>query len=294
VRLKVYRASGMAEAMAQVRADLGQDALILGTRGVRDGVEVTAAVEPEDAFQPLHDPERVQAFAYHGVPGTLGSKLMGGALATGLAAALPFARLPLGFGDRPLLLSGHPGAGKTSTAAKLATRLVMAGVRPLVIAADGCRAGAIEQLAAFTGLLGLTMVVAANPLMVSRALTRRQDGEPVIIDGPGCDPFDPDQRDGLAGLAGAADAEIALVLPAGLDPCEAAEQAAAFSEAGAALLVATRLDVSRRLGGVLAAAAAGQLALAEAGIGPGAADGLAALTPDFLATRLMQTGTQRT
>ena len=64
MRLKVYRAAGMTEAMARVRAELGEDALILGTRRVRDGVEVTAALEPaEDAFQPLPDPERLHAFA---------------------------------------------------------------------------------------------------------------------------------------------------------------------------------------------------------------------------------------
>ncbi len=55
--------------------------------------------------------------------------------------------------------------------------------------------------------------------------------------------------------------------------------------AGAGLLVATRLDLARRLGGVLAAADAG-LAIAEAGIGPGAADGLVPLTPELLARRL--------
>jgi flagellar biosynthesis protein FlhF len=172
--------------------------------------------------------------------------------------------------------------------------MVMAGTTPLVIAADGCRAGATEQLAAFTRLLGLTLVVACHPVTLSRALARRQEGAPVLIDAPGCDPFDQAQRDELAGMAGAADAETVLVLAAGTDPSEAAEQAAAFAEAGASLLVATRLDVARRLGGVLAAAGAGPLAIAEAGVGPGAADGLTPLTPDFLAARLMQTGTPRT
>jgi hypothetical protein len=54
---------------------------------------------------------------------------------------------------------------------------------------------------------------------------------------------------------------------------------------GATMLVATRLDQSRRLGGILAAAAAG-LALTEAGIGAGAADGLMTFTPTLLSERL--------
>jgi flagellar biosynthesis protein FlhF len=53
------------------------------------------------------------------------------------------------------------------------------------------------------------------------------------------------------------------------------------------MLVATRLDVTRRLGAVLAAAHAGGLALSEAGIGPGAADGLVPMTPGLLAERLL-------
>jgi flagellar biosynthesis protein FlhF len=56
---------------------------------------------------------------------------------------------------------------------------------------------------------------------------------------------------------------------------------------GANLLLATKLDAARRIGSVLAAAEAG-CALAEAGIGAGAADGMVPFTPDLLARRLMQ------
>ncbi len=91
----------------------------------------------------------------------------------------------------------------------------------------------------------------------------------------------------LQALVDSVHAVTAVVLPAGLDAGEAADLAAAHAGAGARLLVATRLDVTRRLGGVLAAAAAG-LALTEAGIGPSAADGLTKLTPEMLAYRLQQ------
>ena len=162
----------------------------------------------------------------------------------------------------------------------------------MVITADGKRAGATEQLAAFTRLLGIDLIVASHPVTLGRALARRQDAAPVIIDSPGCDPFDPAQTEELDTLASAAAARIVLVLPGGLDPAEAADIAAAFATAGASHLVATRLDLTRRLGGILAASAAGRLALTEAGIGPGAADGLVPLTPSFLAERLLQTRTR--
>ena len=286
MRLKLYRAHAMAEAMARVRAELGEDALILATRRVGDGVEVTAALEPEDLRSPLTpvDPARLAALDFHGVPAALHAALQQGELETALANAIPFAALPLG--EAPLLLVGPTGAGKTLTVARLATRLVMAGVLPMVVTADGKRAGATEQLAAFTKLLGISLIVACHPVTLGRALTRRQNAAPVLVDTPGCDPFDPAQVEELTALAATTGAAMVLVLPAGLDPAESTDQARAYAASGARLLVATRLDLARRLGGILAAANAG-LALTEAGIGPGAADGLLPITPAWLAARLL-------
>jgi flagellar biosynthesis protein FlhF len=289
MRLKLYRAPAMAEAMARVRAELGEDALILATRRVGDGVEVTAALEPDEAPPPLAppDPARLAALEFHAVPAALHAALQQGALDTALASTLPFAALPLNGGEAPLLLVGPPGAGKTLTVARLATRLVMAGVAPMVITGDGKRAGATEQLAAFTKLLGISLIVACHPVTLGRALTQRQNAAPVLIDTPGYDPFDPTQVDELTALAATADATVVLVLPAGMDTAEATDLALAYAATGARLLVATRLDLARRLGGILAASAGASLALTEAGIGPGAADGLLPITPKWLAARLL-------
>jgi flagellar biosynthesis protein FlhF len=184
----------------------------------------------------------------------------------------------------PVLLMGPPGAGKTLTVARLATRLVLAGQPPLVVTADGQRAGAAEQLAAFTRLLGLTLVAADEPVTLARALARRA-GQPVLIDTPGLDGNSAADRQTAQMLIAAAAATAALVLPAGLDPAEAADIAEGFKASGVSLLVATRLDQSRRLGGILAAAAKG-LALAEAGISANVAAGLTPLTAASLAERL--------
>ena len=293
MRLKLYRAGGVAEAMAQVRADLGVDALILATRRVGNGVEVTAALEPEEEEPPPRhscpEPARLAALRFHGVPEELLDGLLLGDLVDAVSGAVGFGSLDLTAGSRPLLLVGPPGAGKTLSVARLATRLVMSGETPMVVTADGRRAGATEQLAAFTRLLGLNLIVASHPVMLGRALARRPSDAPVLIDAPGIDPFDPTQREEIAALAATVNAVVALVVPAGLDPAEAADIACAFAEAGASLLIVTRLDITRRLGGVLAAGSLGRLALAEAGIGPGAADGMVALTPALLSGRLMQT-----
>lgn len=308
MRLKLFRAPSMAEAMRQVRAELGADALILSSRRVADGVEITAGLEAEQApppplarpapLPPAVAPQaapaappppspQATALAFHGASAALRRKLSGGPLPFAIAAALRFAPLPLATGDAPLLLAGPPGAGKTLSVVRLATRLVMAGTKPLVITADGQRAGATEQLAAFTRVLGLKLLVASTPAALQRALAHREAGAPVLVDSAGADPFDPAQAETLSALAAAIGARVALVLPAGLDPAEAGEIAAAHVALGANMLLATKLDAARRIGSVLAAAEAG-CALAEAGIGAGAADGMVPFTPDLLARRLMQ------
>jgi len=286
MRLKLYQATSPQAAMALIRAELGDEALILSTRKIAGGVEIAVAREDAQARGPIPvDPAIARCLAFHGAPDILADRLSRGALAETLEAALQFSPLPLGAGERPLMFAGPPGAGKTVTVARLATRLVMEGQKPMVITADGRRAGAAEQLAAFTRLLGLDLVVASQPVSLARALARRREGEPVLIDLPGISPFDALQSAELATLAAAAQAQVALVLPAGMDQMEARETADGFAALGAAFLIATRLDVARRLGCVLAAAEAG-LALAEAGVGPGAADGMVPMRPRMLASLL--------
>jgi flagellar biosynthesis protein FlhF len=287
MRLKLFRAAGMADAMAQVRVELGVDALILNTRNVSGGIEITAAIdlEPEPVFA---HPGRLATLEWHGVPQDLRPMLAHGDLEAAISRAFRFGVLPLDPHEQPLMLIGPPGAGKTLTTVRLATRLVLGGIAPMVITTDGKRAGATEQLAAFTRLLGVPLLVASHPVSLARALAQRRDGAPVLIDTAGSEPRDTAQAEELMGLAATADAHLALVLPAGLDPNEAADLAAAHAECGAVSLVATRLDLAHRMGGIIAAAS--RLKLAEAGIGPDPADGLVPFTPSLLAERLSRSG----
>lgn len=283
--------------MAECRLALGPDALILSTRRTAAGVEVTAALEPVEEAPPPPPPPAAAVpavsdpLARHNIPPALRGRIGAGGAAS-LAAAFRFAALPDATA-RPLALVGPPGAGKTLTIAKLATRMVMRGARPLVITADFQRAGAAEQLAAFTRVLGIPLATAGSGAGLAAAMAGRMAGQPLLLDTVGCDPFDPPQAEQLLALLRVTDAAPVLVLPTGLDAEEAMETARAFAALGARHLLPTRLDGARRLGGVLAAALAGPLALTEAGTGPGAADGLTPLTPAWLAERLLGPARQR-
>jgi flagellar biosynthesis protein FlhF len=292
MRLKLFRAPNMADAIAQVRAQLGGEALILNTRKVASGIEITVALESETT-QTLPDKGRLAALVWHGIPRDLHPALAHANLEAALTQAVRFEKLLLSSHESPVMLTGPPGAGKTLTIVRLATRLILGGITPQVITTDGKRAGASEQLAAFTRVLGVPLFIASNPTTLARAITQRRDEAPVLIDTAGGDPRETTQARELIGLATAAGARVALVLPAGLDVAEAADLAVAHAECGATSIIATRLDLSRRLGSVVTATMISHLPLTEAGIGCGAADGLTPFTPSLLASRLNHYGDRK-
>jgi flagellar biosynthesis protein FlhF len=182
-----------------------------------------------------------------------------------------------------LLLIGPPGAGKTTLAAKLGARL--GDGRTLLVSTDAQRAGGIAQIEEYADVLGLPVTVAED----AAALRRVIDGASgkVVIDTAGVAPGDEAARDALIELAAASGVKPLLVLPADT-AAEAAIDIVRFSAPlGAETLMPTRLDLVHHLGGMLAAADGGRLALPAAGITPHFAFGLRQLTPDMLAQRLL-------
>src|SRR5918994_1864562 len=140
-----------------------------------------------------------------------------GALSAALDSIFTFQPLPLGRAPRPFMLIGPPGAGKTLTIAKLATRATMNGRKVGVITTDTARAGGVDQLAAFTKLLKLKLLAVEDTDALADALSVQRGVEQVLIDSAGRNPFDPDDMNDLGDLLNAADLEPVLVLPAGCD-----------------------------------------------------------------------------
>src|SRR5438270_6425599 len=110
MRFRQFRAQNVASAIACVRSELGPEALILAVRRVADGVEVTAALEPEDHPASLigpetADPARLALLSFHGVPAKIAEALRVGDLPAALARTLRFESLDFGHGSNPLLLA---------------------------------------------------------------------------------------------------------------------------------------------------------------------------------------------
>lgn len=319
MRLRTFSGPSLSQVMAQVRRELGPDAVIVTTAdSAGGGVEVRAAAErgavertgeSADANLKRRDGERLKgrgdaaeglnriarALVWHQVNERAAEAIMDAAvqMEDGEATATLARALDHRYGvhpaeidhDRPLLIAGPPGAGKSSALAKLAARAVTSGAAPMIISADA-RAGAREQMAAYAGALGCPFESVDGPRELSALIGRSPLG-PILIDSPGVNPFELDDLEDLADLAEASDAEIIAVMEAGLVPGDAEEAASLFASIGAGRIIATKIDAARRIGALLSFGEAG-LAYAHISASPYIGAGLAPATALRLARALLE------
>jgi flagellar biosynthesis protein FlhF len=270
MRLRIFEAPTMQEALARMRATLGPDAVIVATSEESGAVRLTAATDTEEpdldellarpAASPSHEVVRA-ALRYHGLDEARTAALLAaapkvGALDPAVLLAEILARRyrfpPDGApASASLLVVGPPGAGKTAVIARLAAAARLAGETPEIASADLERAGGLDQLRTLLAPLGLA------PRPLGEAPPSLGPRRPLLIDGPGVNPFRRDEMVALSALVRRVSCEPVLVLPAGLDPEDCAELVANFQVLGVRRMITTRLDAARRLGGILAAAELG-------------------------------------
>ena len=269
MRLKSFHGATLTDAMRGVRESLGENAIIVATReDETGGVRVTAAIDelPPSAQTRIQTPPSdgsealeiiAEALTYHNVYPALAEKLMASAtqfasddplLSLGAAIDTHFKFAPVDF-DKPLLLVGPSGAGKTLCTAKFATQATLAKLKATVVSTDCERAGGMEQLAAFTRLLKINLVE-IDDWHALRDLLSIQNGNPVFIDMAGRNPFDLREKESAREFISSV-GDATLVLPAGLDAVEAVDLALEFRSIGASRLLVTRLDTVRRIGSLL-------------------------------------------
>ena len=190
-----FRGADLSRVADRARRTLGDDVMILHTRTVRDGgvpmVEVLAATS--SAL------DRVRA----------------------RLEPTPFPANMRRADGRPycIALVGPTGAGKTTTAAKLAVRRGMFGAaRPGLLTIDTYRVGGMEQLATYAELADVPFEVVYEAREVAAAMKRLSGTcDVIIVDTPGRSPASAELTERWRSLLDTiAPDEVHLVVPATL------------------------------------------------------------------------------
>ncbi len=265
MQIRTFDAASLTDAQSMVRASLGDEALILSTEPLEGGIRITAAIEPEDDLAELlraaesgPDPRLAALMSFHGVPTGLRAELAEDAGGEALEAALARAlkpRLHAAPTAVRRLFVGLPGHGKTLASARLARSLAAAGSSPRVVVVEGPNDppdGRLEAWLAPSGV-GVRKVESLSAL----AEIAREPG-PLVVDAPGISPASSRGAARLRALIEAAgDVTPTLVLSAEGAPADLLETAADFLTLGCRAVLATKLDLARRYGGLVALACGG-------------------------------------
>ena len=182
--------------MKLVRDELGPDAVVLSTQqdNASGKIRITAALEetPLDELEFADGRESLRSIDdlserlhYHRIPVGLTDRLLGaaGRLSNATRAKPPWpapSTRPLRSVCRsirhswtgPVMLIGPPGAGKTATAAKLATKARLSGRKCRLITMDTVKAGGLDQITTFaTALESHSSIKPADAIALERLVS---------------------------------------------------------------------------------------------------------------------------
>ncbi len=195
-----------------------------------------------------------------------------------------------------IMLVGLQGSGKTTTAAKLATRLRGMGNRPLLVAADTYRPAAVTQLETLGKQLNIpvhsegTQVPPPDICRHALKLAREQTYSAVVLDTAGRLAIDDQMMAELEAIKQIVQPrEILLVSDAmtGQDAVRTAEEF--HRRVGITGLILTKVDGDARGGAAISIRAVTGVPIKFLGIGE-KTDALEVFHPDRLATRILGMG----
>ena len=320
MELRRYRTTTVDEGLFRARTELGPSAVVLSSRGVNRRtwlpwiggreIEVTAAIESPVSVDRPPVQETDTRLADSGIS-ELAARLRAGGveheLALEIASAIP-ARRRRGMGYAGLVKAlserfeslvaddqqhkpievfvGPPGAGKTTTVAKVAARArTLQGMRVGLIAADGYRVGAVEQLRIYAGVIGCSFTAATTTSELERALRARS--EPVLVDTAGSSPHDPVARDLFACLTNRSDVRMHLVLDAGQSVGQLSRVIDIYRDLKPDRIVVTKVDQIEWLGPLLGLLCDVQIPISYLGSGQRVPEDLEPGSARFLAEAVL-------
>lgn len=185
---------------------------------------------------------------------------------------------------------GPPGVGKTTTIAKIAAgRRVKGRKPPVLVAADGFRAGAVEHLRAYATIIGAPFRPARGADELARALTSSRHG--VLVDTAGRPPSDAAFRELWAVIADQPRVRTHLVLAADTSVAMARRVLARYAAAMPARIIITKIDEAETVAPLLAVLREQALPISYLASGQRVPEDLAVATAEALA-RVVLCGVQ--
>jgi flagellar biosynthesis protein FlhF len=316
MHLKRYRGKTLKDALRAVRQDLGPDALVLSTQVVQDRgprgwlggtvVEIAAAIERRglpDVSERRHTVNEPIDRELEALAARLGASGLEPGIARAVASSHPaeqrrtasavnlhttlasqlesLAALDDDFAPVEVFV-GPPGAGKTTTIAKIAAQQRSRQGRRLgLVAADGYRVGAVEQLRLYAEVIGAPLTVARSVDELGDALAAAR--RPLLIDTPGRSPGDDVSREMFRLVGRQPGVRTHLVLPANLPPGHVRRTLDRFHEARPSRIVITKLDEADSLAPLVGVLREAALPISFVGTGQRVPEDLHRATPPAIA-----------
>ena len=195
-----------------------------------------------------------------------------------------------------LMMIGLQGSGKTTTAAKLAGKLKQKGRKPLLVACDVYRPGAIEQLQTNGSKVGVdvfSMGSKAKPVNISKAAyehARSTGYNVVILDTAGRLQIDESMMEELVAIREAVTVDCSILVVDAMTGQEAVNVAKTFEDkVGIDGVVLTKLDGDTRGGAALSIRSICGKPILYVGMGEKMED-LQQFYPDRMASRILGMG----